>query len=108
MLISLDVYVVFQAFTISQLKSGRSDAGEFRCAATNAEGDEVDMVKGRMIVVHSESIFYLMGPNNAGPNSALCLQVALIIRNLVYCILSMYPFIITNFMTNIPIKSRNI
>ena len=59
MLISLDVYVVFQAFTISQLKSGRSDAGEFRCAATNAKGDDVDMVKGRMIVVHSEQIFYI-------------------------------------------------
>ena len=29
-------------------------------------------------------------------------------RNLVYCILSMYLFLLTNFLKNIPIKSRNI
>ena len=73
-----------------------------------------------------------MGPYNAGPKSALFLRVALIragvrgvgeirailereyhvfenlsfFRNLVYCILSMYPFRLTNFLTNIPIKSE--
>ena len=32
----------------------------------------------------------------------------LYIYHLVYCILSMYPFLLTNFLTNIPIKSGNI
>ena len=74
-----------------------------------------------------------MGPYNSGPISALFLRVALIkagvrgagvtravlkreyhlfeklsfFRNLVYCILSIYPFLLTNFLTNIPIKSGN-
>ena len=74
-----------------------------------------------------------MGLYNAGPKSALFLRVALIkagvrgageirdilereyhffeklffFRNLVYCIIGMYPFLLTNFLTNIPIKSGN-
>ena len=73
-----------------------------------------------------------MGPYDAGPKSALFLRVAIIkagvrgadviraileseyhlfeklsfFQILVYCILSMYPFLLTNLLTNIPIKRK--
>ena len=75
-----------------------------------------------------------MDPYNAGPKSTLFMRVAVIkagvrgagviraivergyhvfekfeklFRNLVYCILIMYHFLLTSFLTSIPVKSRN-
>ena len=65
-----------------------------------------------------------MGPYNAGPKSALFLRVALLKAGVRGAILEreyhvfekfiffskfgiLYPFLLTNFLTNIPIKSGN-
>ena len=95
-----------------------TESSAHRIDVANFDGTNRAFLMSANLTSPRGTYIYLIGPYNAGPMSALFLRVALIkagvmwailkreyydfetffFRNLVYCILSMYPFFLTNFM----------